>query len=149
MNKDRKRGITQAGQQALGCFVRQARQDDRVFERVKQWLSQKHPHESCKNPISQKQFARWISDNSIADVSPASLNRLERGQGRYGPGIGILIAIQKLDFLELPDGSKCSLDTLGAILIGQLDPLSDTEKDSDSPPEDSTAEIDDPSSDSI
>jgi|GEM_PF-1118475 len=128
---DENHGITPEGQAKLGAFVSRTRSSAEISDRVVAWLKQYNPVETPAYPTSQEQFARWVSAMSGVFVSESAIGRLERGEGRTGPPIGVLIALCKyMKILRLPNGRYCTMNDASDILCGELDPLVPEEEDS-------------------
>lgn len=62
-------------------------------------------------------------------VSSAMLGRIERGDGRYMPGVDIITAIARSGYLKLPDGSLATVDDLMDVALGVLDPFTGERKE--------------------
>lgn len=117
-------GITREGKEAFGEWVRRTRTSSAIRELVSDWLKSTNPSEYPSEPISQGQFARWITSQTGFRVSEAAIGRLERGDKRSAPPVEILVAItQRLKILQLPDGNYCTLDDAIAVLTGELNPF--------------------------
>ncbi len=115
------RGITNEGQRIFGQLIRRARCSNEVRSQVVQWLAVSGSEESVTDRVSQEQFVMWLSAVSGIDVSESAIGRLERGEGRTGPPIGVLIALcRELKVLQLPDGSRCDLNKAADILCGKV-----------------------------
>ena len=115
------RGITNEGQRIFGQLIRRTRCSDKVRNQVVQWLVESGLEESVPDRVSQEQFVIWLSAVSGIAVSESAIGRLERGEGRTGPPIGVLIALCcEMKLLQLPDGSPCDLNKAADILCGKV-----------------------------
>ena len=81
-------------------------------------MKQHNPVESIPNPVSQEQFARWLTATSGIAVSESALGRLERGEGRTGPPFSVLIALCRMKVLRI-DGQVCDLNRVVDVLCGE------------------------------
>ena len=112
------KGITPEGQQVLGNLIRQCRCSDEVRSRIVAWMKQHSPVESVPYQISQEQFARWLTAVSGIVVTESALGRLERGEGRTGPPLNVLIALCKMEVLRVDD-QVCGLNRVVGVLCGK------------------------------
>lgn len=118
-----RQGVTDNGKRAFGEFLAQTRQSPEVRTAIAGWLQETNAVEPLSNPISQEQFARWVTATSRIPVTESAIGRIERGEGRGGPPLDVLIALcERMDILKLSDGSTVNLSIAAAILTGELDP---------------------------
>ena len=108
------RGFTPEGQRALGQLIKRCRCSDAVRNRVAQWAEKEH----VATPVSQEQFARWLSAVSGIAVSESAIGRLERGEGRSGPPLGVLIILCRMEVLRV-EGEVCDLNRVVGVLCGE------------------------------
>ena len=68
--------------------------------------------------ISQEQFARWLTATSGILVTESALGRLERGEGRTGPPLQVLITLCRMEVLRV-EGEVCDLNRVVTVLCGE------------------------------
>ena len=107
------------GQQALGELVRRCRRSAEVRNQFVNWSTENGSKEPIDRRISQEQFARWVSEVSGIAVSESAIGRLERGEGRSGPPINVLIALCKMEVLRV-EGEVCDLNWVGNVLCREI-----------------------------
>ena len=112
------KGFTPEGQQALGALVRRYRHTNEVHGRVVTWMRTNNRVVPIPYPVSQEQFAHWVTATSGILVTESAIGRLERGEGRSGPPLNLLIALCRIQVLRI-DGEVCDLNRVVGVLCGE------------------------------
>lgn len=120
------KGVTRAGMQTFGDWVRQTRTGAEAKKVVSEWL-ESNPTETVGEFVTLPQFARWLTAKTGFKVSDSVLGRVERGI-HNAPPFDVIVALSKSGLLKLPDGSPCGIEDAIAVLTEELNPVTGKRK---------------------